>query len=319
MRKRIVWIFAVLTLAAVGLGGCGREAKYADALRVGTMELPKTLMPYVSAGKANTFVAGLVYDTLLDSVSAPVDSTLPDGSVFEAPEEENYFLFDDNLCEKEGAYPRKEGSKYGWVQFDPTEEQYQQQLKRKGISQGINEIGEAIEETAEEFAARAEKAVPAHNWMEYRFKVREGYTWSDGEPFTAEDIVFTFKYALKNAGALASVAYFLDNFYDAYADDGDLVLLLATNKLSDIRTICSSILILPEHIWSNIRKPAQEKNLDPVGTGAYTVPSEDYIDDTSLTLVWRDDYNPALAKEDYGDNPLKKIALMRLQNEDHVI
>lgn len=316
MKRYVALLLALLTVASLGFAGCGREAKYSDALRVGTMEIPKTLMPYVSTGKANTFVAGLVYDTLLDSVSAPVDPTLPDGTKYEEADEENYFLFSDNLCEKEGAYPRKEGSKYGWVHFEPTQEQYEQQLKRKGISKGINEIGEQIQETDEEFAERAEKAVPAHNWMEYRFKIREGYTWSDGEPFTADDIVFTFKYALKNAGALASIAYFLDNFYDAYVDEGDLVLLLATNKLSDIRTICSSILILPEHIWSNIRKPAQEKNLDPVGTGAYTVPSADYIDDTSLTLVWREDYDPELAKEDYGENPLKKIALLRLQNED---
>ena len=314
MRRLIALLLAAVLV--LGLAGCGREAKYTDALRIGTMEIPKTLMPYVSTGKANVFVAGLVYDTLLGSVAEPADRTLPDGTEFVPADEENYFLFSDNLCGMEGAYPRKEGSKYGWVQFEPTAEQYEKQLGRKGIQQGVNEIGDAIEETDEQFARRAEKAVPAHNWMEYRFEIRDGFTWSDGEPFTADDIVFTFKYALKNAGALASIAYFLDSFYDAYVDDGDLVLVLATNKLSDIRTICSSILILPEHIWSQIRKPAQEKNLDPVGTGAYLVPSADYIDDTSLTLVLREDYDPELLREAYGENPIRQIALLRFQNED---
>lgn len=308
-----------MLLAAVlvlGLAGCGREAKYADALRVGTMEIPKTLMPYVSTGKANVFVASLVYDTLLGSVAEPADDVYPDGTAFVPPDGDNYFLFSDNLCGMEGAYPRKEGSPYGWVQFEPTPEQYEKQLARKGIQQGVNEIGDPIEETDGQFALRAERAVPAHNWMEYRFEVRDGFTWSDGEPFTAEDIVFTFKYVLKNAGALASIAYFLDSFYDAYVDSGDLVLVLATNKLSDIRTICSSILILPEHIWSRIRKPAQEKNLDPVGTGAYLVPSADYIDDTSLTLVLRDNYDPELLRETCGEHPIGQIALLRFQNED---
>ncbi len=317
MRKLISALLALLMVASLlTVSGCGREAKYADALRIGTTEIPKTLMPYSSALSANTFVADMVYDTLLGTISEPLESTLPDGSEFVPADDDNYFLFTDRLCEAEGAYPREEGSRYGWIQFEPTEEQYTKQLERKGIKKGYNEIGEEIEETDEEFAIRAEKAVPAHNWMEYRFKVRDGYTWSDGEPFTADDIVFTFQYALKNAGALASIAYFLDSYYESYVDDGDFVLVLATNKLSDIRTICSSILILPEHIWSSIRKPAQEKNLDPVGTGAYLVPSADYIDDSSLTLVWREDYNPELALENYGENPIKKITLLRLQNED---
>ena len=30
----------------------------------------------------------------------------------------------------------------------------------------------------------------------YTFKIREGITWTDGEPFTIDDIIFTYKLAL---------------------------------------------------------------------------------------------------------------------------
>ncbi len=317
MKRFLAFILTLALTIPLCVTGCGREAKYSDALRIGTSEIPKTLMPYVSSHSSNVYVANLVYDTLLGSVSEPVDYTLPDGSEFiPVDADENYFGFTDRLCGMEGAYPRKDGSKYGWVTFEPTAEQYQKQLERKGIVKGQNEAGEPIDETDEEFAVRSERAVPAHDWMEYRFEVRDCYSWNDGVPFTADDIVFTFKYALKNAGSLASIAYFLDSYYDCYSEDGDLVLILASNKLSDIRTICSSILIIPEHIWSDIRRPAQEKNLDPVGTGAYLARSEDYIDDSSITLTLREDLAPELLDELFAGEPIEKITLLRLQNED---
>ena len=74
----------------------------------------------------------------------------------------------------EGAYPRKGDSEYGWVLFEPTAEQYEKQLARKGIVKGQNEAGETVEETDEEFEVRSERAVPANNWMEYRFELRDG-------------------------------------------------------------------------------------------------------------------------------------------------
>ena len=107
------------------LTGCGREAKYSDALRIGTAEIPKTLMPYVSSHTSNVYVSDMVYDTLLGSVSEPSDYNLPDGSVYTPyDQDKNYFGFTDRLCGIEGAYPREEGTKYGWVLFDPTAEHY---------------------------------------------------------------------------------------------------------------------------------------------------------------------------------------------------
>jgi peptide/nickel transport system substrate-binding protein len=301
-----------------------RREKYPGALKLGSAEIPKTLMPYSSMASVNTFAAGLLYDTILGGVQEPdgydgVNEYLfEDGAAFQpADEKENYFKFSDGLCETAGAYERKEGSDYGFITFTPTEEQYAAQLARKKIVKGKDEIGNPIAETDGQFAVRSEQAVPKDRWRTYRFKVRDGYMWSDGKPFTARDIEFTFKYILKYSGAIAGMAFFLSNYYSCEAEsDTDFALTLASNKLSDIKTICNAIMIIPAHIWSGIAKPAQERNLNPVGTGAYTVKSSDYIEDSSVVFTFREDYDESLKREKFAYEPVKKIVLVKYADQD---
>ena len=307
-----------IAFAISSLAGCIRSEKYPDALKVGVSDVPKNLNPYASSYSANVFVSGLVYDTLLGNYSHPQDENyiFPDGTKPEELDKDNYFEFTDNLVGYEGAYPKKEGSKYGLQFYQPSEEDYQKQLERKHIVFGKDEAGNPKEETLEQFETRKNQAVPKSNWMRYRFEIKEGFTWSDGVPFTADDIVFTFNYALKNSGALAAIAYFLNNHFNSYNDDGDLVLELASNKLSDIQTICTSIFIIPQHIWKNVVRPNYEKNLQPVGTGLYKILKEDYIQDQSITMTLRDDLSEEVLKENFFYKPIKHIMLLRLSNEE---
>ena len=99
MKRIFSAILAVVIAVSATLTGCGREAKYSDALRIGASEIPKTLMPYVSSHTSNVYVANMVYDTLLGSISEPADYNLPDGSVYTPyDQDENYFGFTDRLC-----------------------------------------------------------------------------------------------------------------------------------------------------------------------------------------------------------------------------
>lgn len=322
-------IFTIITTIVLStcfiFTGCAREDKYSEALKIGTSQMPKTLMPYVSTDAANMYVTGMIYDTLLSNVSVPAgfidgeEYIFENGDKFDSINEtENYFYLADGLVEVEGAYEKKDGSDYGWELFTPTDEQYQAQLEKKNIQIGVDEVGVSIpNETQEEFEARRELSVPKDNWIRYRFKVVEGHTWNDGVPFTAKDIEFTFKYVLKNSGKLGSIAFFLNNYYDCYTDDnGDFVLELASNKLSDIKTIATSIFIIPEHIWKDIRNPDEEKNINPVGTGAYKIADDGFVEDSSLALVLRDDYNSDFIRKMFAYEPIKSIFMMRVSNED---
>ena len=327
MMKKLVSVLLALAVLATLFASCGgRQDKYADSFRIGTTALPKNLNPYSSTASSSTFFVSLFYHTVLGSVATPVGYeegktyTFPDGSEFiPADTAKNPLSFTDGLLEYEGALPKEEGSLYGYEYFDPTEEQWKKQCERESIEFGFDENGNAIEETEEEFMARALLTVPNKNWMRFRFKVVDGHSWNDGTPFTAADLKFTFDYIIKHAGSLGSQAYFLTDYFESEVVDGDFVFTLASNNYTSMKSICNSIVILPKHIWETIRTPAKEKNLSPVGTGAYYIAEGDYIEDSTITVTLRENYDAALLSEMFAGDPIKNISVILMSNEDVLI
>lgn len=327
MMKRILALLLTLAVLATLFASCsGRQDKYADSLRIGTTALPKNLNPYSSTASSSTFFVSLFYNTLLSSALKPVGYeegetyTFSDGTVY-APADTsvNPLSFTDGLLRAEGALPKKEGSVYGYEYFDPTEEQWQKQCERESIRFGFDEAGNEIVETEEEFMARALIAVPKTNWMRFRFQVTDGYSWNDGTPFTAADIKFTFDYIIKHAGSFGSQAYFLTDYHESSVVDGDFVFVLASNNYTSMKSICNSIVVLPKHIWETVRNPAKEKNLSPVGTGAYYIAEGDYIEDSTITVTLRDDYDAALLADMFAGEPIRNISVILMSNEDVLI
>lgn len=103
------------------------------------------------------------------------------------------------------------------------------------------------------------------------FKIREGVKWSDGQPFSAKDIVFTFD-LLKNNPALATVATsVLNDYVDTYSAPDDTTVEL---KFKSVYTPALYDLanqpIVPEHIWKDIKDPVTFTNENPVATGPFT-------------------------------------------------
>ena len=98
--------------------------------------------------------------------------------------------------------------------------------------------------------------------------VREGVTWSDGAPFDADDVHFTFE-LIKRTPAL---------------DSGGLWGFLSAVERLDARRLrfhlpkpyvpgfgdLMTLPIVAEHIWSKVEDPLRFANPEPVGTGPFT-------------------------------------------------
>lgn len=117
----------------------------------------------------------------------------------------------------------------------------------------------------------------------WTLRLQEGVTWSDGEPFSADDVVFTIEMLLDNAPELSYSAAMVD-WVAAVTKVDDLTVrfnLTRPNPRFQLDyfavKIWGSVSIVPKHIWQD-QDPLTFTNYDPsrgwpVFTGPYTVTS----------------------------------------------
>ena len=103
------------------------------------------------------------------------------------------------------------------------------------------------------------------------FTLRNGVKWSDGKPFTAADVAYTFNLIGQSPAANYSGVPAMTNA--ARVKGNTVTLDFAAPAYQDITAIAGSTLIVPEHIWSRIVNPAKAIILNPVGTGPYVLKS----------------------------------------------
>lgn len=100
------------------------------------------------------------------------------------------------------------------------------------------------------------------------FTLRDGLKWSDGQPLTADDVVFSFDY-IKAHPALdfSSVSPLLESVQKV--DDHTIRFNLKEPNSLIANTIVG-VPIVPEHIWKDIKDPVTFANENPVGSGPMT-------------------------------------------------
>lgn len=98
--------------------------------------------------------------------------------------------------------------------------------------------------------------------------------WSDGEPFTSADVLFTFNLLQANPGlqgpgqqAMNANTGYVESV--AAPDDKTIAFTFKTVFTPGLYDIVQQN-IVPEHIWKEIADPAKATNENPVGTGPFT-------------------------------------------------
>ena len=103
----------------------------------------------------------------------------------------------------------------------------------------------------------------------YRVVLKEGLTWQDGKPLTAEDVKFTFDYAKEHQGLSYSPIWgWLKEV--KVVDDRTVEFVFSEPHYEEWKYWLYSIAIIPEHIWKDIKEPQSFANTEnPVGSGMY--------------------------------------------------
>lgn len=104
---------------------------------------------------------------------------------------------------------------------------------------------------------------------EYVVKFRKGIKWTDGEPFTAHDYVFTYELAKGNELPYSPIWNWMESI--TAIDDYTASVKFSEPHYAEWDGELYQRYIIPEHIWSKV--PADELitrvNANPVGTGSY--------------------------------------------------
>ncbi|KZM35529.1 ABC transporter substrate-binding protein [Oerskovia enterophila] len=125
---------------------------------------------------------------------------------------------------------------------------------------------------------------------ELTIKIREGVTWNDGKPFTAEDVVYSFSNETSKPVYLASAEV---------VDPTTVKLTFTGPQFTNEFALLGASWMVPEHIWKDVPDTISFANEKPVGTGPYTVAS---TSDASYSMVANPDYwggAPAVEKVQY--------------------
>jgi peptide/nickel transport system substrate-binding protein len=114
----------------------------------------------------------------------------------------------------------------------------------------------------------------AYSWSQdsrvLTFTMRSNVHWTDGQPFSAADVVYTFDLIRRDPKLdLQSVWSVLARVTQ---EGPDRVVMTFTKPAAQaFYQVAGQVGIVPQHIWSVLKDPATAVSTNPVGTGPFTI------------------------------------------------
>ncbi|WP_239154370.1 ABC transporter substrate-binding protein [Amycolatopsis sp. FDAARGOS 1241] len=145
------------------------------------------------------------------------------------------------------------------------------------------------------------------NYKKLVLTIRDGVKFSDGTPMTGDDVAYTFQLLRDNKALnIDSIPY-----KDISASGNQVTLGFDTSQFVNQVKILQTI-VVPKHIWSQIKDPSTDTVKKPVGTGPYTLKS---FTPQTVTVTQRTGYWQEAPKvkeiryTSYNDNNAQVAAL----------
>ncbi|MEJ2209603.1 MAG: ABC transporter substrate-binding protein [Anaerolineae bacterium] len=106
--------------------------------------------------------------------------------------------------------------------------------------------------------------------LTWTFTLRDGVRWQDGQPLTADDVAFSFEYALAHPGAGWFMAQVDAVESAAVVGENQVAIKLARPYAPFLQTVAEAQLIFPRHIWQDVAEPQAFTAPEAfIGSGAY--------------------------------------------------
>ncbi len=106
------------------------------------------------------------------------------------------------------------------------------------------------------------------------FTIRSGVKFSNGDPLTPADVVFTFEMLKKNPTLDVNAVW---SVLSSVAQKGSnqVVMTFKTEAVPYFYYVADQVGIVDQSIWSKIKNPVLYPDKNPVGTGAFTTGAKD--------------------------------------------
>ena len=134
----------------------------------------------------------------------------------------------------------------------------------------VTQIHNALVEQDENFIFQPvlAEALPeaAADGLSYTFKLRQGVTFHDGEPFTSEDVKYTYEWYMDPANAAINANNFAAVATVEAPDDSTVVVRLEEPNAAFLAQVATTF-IVPAHYHGRIGEDAYKSQ--PIGTGPF--------------------------------------------------
>jgi len=171
------------------------------------------------------------------------------------------------------------------------------------------------DKAADDFApipGLAESWDPSEDGLTYTYTLRDDLVWSDGEPLTAEDIVWTI-----NTSRDQGWANHISTVQNLTAVAVDEQTVEITSSVPDPKLPVMDVYIVPKHIWEPVATDAEAvtayENLDGVGSGPFTI--AEFPNEQLVRMV----ANPSFWGWQGEEPPIDEIVFQSYTNPDAMV